>query len=1303
MGGVCSRATAKRAHHDRGSAAGKDANQNHASLPKSPAANAAPGGSSGTYVRVTDRNGGAGNPEAGVPERPLSGSALVLPTSVDARSSNASSDFTRNIGLLSAKAPLRDMETKTSSVATAISSAGGNLAPLMNNGGACPSSAQAGPLYDTYFPPGHDAGMRLGTDKYTGVGASPLSAVNSPDLQSFASTVSCGKESKPRDQVAHSGIARPHANPMIFTDDDTSVMETASSAFATPRELRKSSSSIAGFPRSASIISRGSMMSQQPHGYSYYNSSATCAEHRPMPPSSSLPLSAAPTSLTPAAPKGSQRQQLQQKPQPVSPGQHSNTTLTNVRANRQVLATRSFGGGSTPLTRQGSIVGSDCFQSCCSYTDVISSAAGHLTPATPAGAAAEADVRLLSGGYPASTAGGASSMGRQLYTCRSAYTPSTHARSLSSPAAATTGSAHPLAVTHSQGGTVLSSVQDASLLPPRSPLQTPRSAAGPCSTPNAQQLYLRRQASLCSGIEDAPASEDFFSVPPSARNFFLERSSAAASTPANHFALGRGFTDTAAAAAANASHQSTTTTLTGSGSAARKSRRVEKCNVASPESRYSRSFDDAAALSSLKPFSESFNSGSAPSSWTDASPLTRRALPEEQQLSHTPAATGKKAASHGKNNSGGSRKGRRLRKRPHARSDFLLDLNPPPQAALEMAAAATGKANPSPSSTSAADAMAMPPLPSVASNTVALVDNHGTEAAFVSSSTASKTSTRKPDAADGHVAARGVRLTQAYVETLPLASDAAAAGGGGGNTAVLPTSPSGSMSSFSTVASSYRRDVRVRASSRGSSEVPQQSQRPESDTAPCRRRHSSRGAGGDSSKLRSKEASAAFSDSAEHGGMESHTPAAKATRGAGAAAGAEATSASSVVPLTTNPKPWVPSGRSAAANAVRSDPRSTAATTTGPPGDTSRRSSLARRSSTPKKSIGARPASATMAATARRSPGGAAKPGSGKGAPRRTSASGSLVPPSPTGARKPTAKRTAAAADREPSDAEKSESVVEYAIGIGDTEESEGPGMDVVHIDGGSRDNGLQTALEAASPQQPSPQQHADRTEDAVKFNDAKDGFPEPERVPQPCDSNADDADEPRLAGFRASPDVSNATVITSLADSACLQLYTEAQLVTIFGGSAARLHGCDSDDKHLWASDEGRGGGGAAKDGDDSEDDRAALPADLEMVVEHRAVFSTDGDGLGPSSVSATSAEEVMLAATPSSAARSNAESPTAKYRDAPTLTKEDTVPPALAVSNGGNKCEEAMDYSPVEISSRSFSSGSDSHASEMQVTTLH
>lgn len=843
-----------------------------------------------------------------------------------------------------------------------------------------------------------------------------------------------------------------------------------------------------------------------------------------------------------------------------------------------------------------------------------------------------------------------------------------------------------------------SSARDASLLPPRSPLLTPGSAAGPCSTPNAQQLYLRRQASLCSGIEDAPASEDFFSVPPTARSFFLERSSAAASTPANHSALGRGFADTTAAAAN-----------------AKKSRRVAKRSITSPESRYSRALDEAASRSSSKPFSESFNSGSAPLSWTDASPLTEKTLSEEQQLSHTSAVTGKQAASHGTNN-GGSRKGRRLRKRRHSRGNFLLDLNPPPQAALEMAAAATSKANPSPSSASAADAMETPPLPSVTSNTVALVDNHGTEAAFVSSSTASKTSMRKSGADDDPVAARGVRLTQAYTETLPLASDAADAGGSGGNTAALPTSPSGSMSSFSTVASSYQRDVLVRASWRGSSEVPRQLQRPESDTAPCRRRHSSRGAGGGASKLRSKEASATFSDSVAHGGPASHAPAAKATRGAGAAAGAEATSASSVVPLTTNPKPWVPSGRSAAATAVRADPRSTAhvmttaATTTGPPGDTSRRSSLTHGSSPPEKSGGARPASATTAATGRRSLGGAAKPGSGKGAPRRTSTSGSLVPPSPTDARKPTVKRTAAAAalaataaaaDREPSDAEKAESVVEYAIDIGDTGESEGSGMDAVHIGGGSSDNGLQTALGATSPQPPLPQQHADRTEDAVKFNDINDGFPGQERVPQPCGSSADGADEPRLAGFQASPDVSNATVITSLADSAFLQSYTESQLVTIFGGSAAALRGCDNDYQHLWVSDEGRGGDGAAQDGDDSEGDRAALPADMAVVVAHRAVSSTDSDGQGSYSVSATSAEEAMLAATPSSAARSNAGSPTAKDRDALTLPKEDAVPPALAVSNGGNRCEEATECSPVNMSRRSFSPGSDSHASEVQVTT--
>ncbi|CBZ23548.1 conserved hypothetical protein [Leishmania mexicana MHOM/GT/2001/U1103] len=1332
MGGVCSRATTKRAEPDPGNAAGKDANENNVSLPKPPAANVAPDGSSSTHVCFTDRNGRAGNTEADVSEWPLSGSALIRPTSADPRSSNAGGDFTRNIALLSVREPPRDAEAKTSSVDTAIGSAASNS--TSNNGGAYPSSAQSRPRYDTYFPPGHDAGMRLGAEKYTGVGASPLSAVNSLDLQSFTSTASSGKVSKPRDQVARPSMAQPRANPMIFTDDDTSVVETASSAFATPRELRKSLSSIAGLPRNASIISRGSMMSQQSHGYSYYNSSATCTEYCPMPPPASLPLSAATASLTSAAAQLSQRQQRPQRPPPFSPSQSSNMTVTNVRTNRQALATRSLGGASTPLTRQSSIVGSDCFQSCCSYTDLISSTAGHLTPATPAGAAAEADVRLLSGGYPASTADRASSMGRELYTCRSAYTPSTHARSLSSPAAAT----------HSRGATMLPSALHALFLPPRSPLQTPRGAAGPWSTPSEQQLQQRRQDSLYSGIEDAPASEDFFSVPPSARDLFLARPSTAASTPADRFVLGRGLPNTAAAAAANTSHQSTTTTATGSGSAARTSRSVEKCNFTSPESRYPCSFGEAAALSSLRPISGSFHSGSAPSSlWTDASLLTARMLLEQQQqLSHASAATRKKAASHGKNNSsvsgGASRKGRRVRKRRYPRGDFLLNLNPPPQAALGMGAAATSQENPSPSSTSAADAMAMPPQPSDASNIVTLVDNHGIEATFASSSTASKTSRRKSGTVDDPEAARGVRSTQAYVEAPLPVRDAAAAGGGGGggNTAALPTSPSGSMSSFSTVASSYRHDILVSASSQGSPEVPQQRPRPKSDTAPCRRRHSSRGAGGGTSKLRSKAASATFSDSAAHGGMERHAPAAKATKGAGAAAtGAEATSASLVAPLMTNPKPWVPNGRSTAAAAARAGSRSTAdvmttvtttTTTTVPPGDPSRRSSLARRSSTSNTSGGgtravtapgrtgggARPASATAAAAARPSPGGAAKPGPGKGAPRRTSASGSLVPPSPTDARKPKAKRTAAAAApaataaaaaREPSGAEESESVVEYSLGIDATMESEGSGVDVVDSGSGSSDSGLQTALGATCPQQPPPQQHADRTADAVKVNDINDDFPAQERVPQPCGSNADDTDEVPLAGFRASPDVSNATAITSLADSTFLQPYTEAQLVTIFGGSAARLHSCDCSNQHLRVSDEGRGGDAAAKDDDNSEDDRAALPADSEVVVAHRAVSSTDGDGMGPYSVSATSGEEVMRAVTPGSAARSNSELPIAKYRDASTLAKEDSVPTALGVSNGEGKGEAATDYSAVDISSHSFSSGSDSHASEVQVVTLH
>ncbi|GET85928.1 hypothetical protein, conserved [Leishmania tarentolae] len=1241
MGGICSRATTKRAHHDQGGATGKDANGNHASLPSSLPANAAPSGGFNGYVPAVDRSHGAGDIEAGDSARLLGGNALIFPPSCDAQRSGASSEFTRNINLLSAKAPLRDTEPGTSSFITATSPTASDVA-LRNNGGSCPRSGQVRSHYDTYFPPGHDAGMTLGADKYTGVGVSPCSEVDSVDFQSFASPSFSNMEHKPYHHAAHPNMARSHVNPMIFTDDDTSVAVTASSAFATPRELRKNTGSISSFPQNTSIISRGSMMSERPHGYSYYNSNTMCTEYPPMPSSASLPRSAAAASLTSGAPKRNQRQQLHQNPHLSSPGQSSRSTITNVRTNRQVSRMRSFGGASTPFTRQSSIVGSDCFQSCCSYTDPMSSAAGPLTPATPTDVVTERDVRLLSGSYPVDNADGATSMGQKLHACRSTNTLSTHPRSFSSPSTAATGAAHPLAATRTQGGPMLSSVRDTSLLPPCSPVPTPK----------APQLYWKEQASF-SGIEGVPASEDFFSVPPSARDFFFERSSAAASTPAGHMTLDRSYTDTAA----NTHHQSTAAKVTRSGSAARKSKREEKGNAGSPESRYARAFGDAAAPSSSKPFSASFNSDSSPLR-THAPPLTKGALPEDRQVRHTPASTGKRAASHSKSSSGDRRKERPLR-----------NLNSPPQAGPEM--------------TAAADVMAMPPQSSAASNTAPLVDGRGTEASFASPSTASKKSARKSGTVDGPAAAERGRLTQPYVEASlppPSATEAAGGGGGGGgNTVALSASSSGSTSSFSTVASSYRRTALVEPSSR---------RPPERTSAPGGQRHSSLGAGGDSMKRRLKNVTCTFSESAAHGRMASRAPAATATRGAGAADGAEATSASSPVPLTTSPKPWVRRSKETVATAPRSDLHNTARVTaptdatTATPGGAGRRLSKAHGRSTPKENggrtcgvraqgctgSGSRTPSAAAATVARGSPDGAVRPAPGKGMRRRKSASSSAVPPSATGAPKPTATRTATAANRELSDGEKAESVLEYAICDDDTAESEEAGRGAMHTGGGSSDNPLQAAPVTVSPPQTPPQRNADRTGGVVKIG-MKNGTLKQETVLQMCGHNAEDADETRVTGFRVSPDLSNATVITSSAESSSLRPCSVAQLVPSFGDSTARLQSCGREYQGIWVS-EGINGDDAAKgDYDNSEEARSLSNAGLAAVARQGA-SCTGSDGLGPCSVSATSGEEVVLAATPSSATRSSTGSVIGKYMDASTLIKEDAVPTALTINNGGSKC---------------------------------
>ncbi|CAJ1017046.1 hypothetical protein Q4I30_001149 [Leishmania utingensis] len=1268
MGGACSRSKTKSAKHNQDSATGADASRNNGGSPEAPVADAMPSASSNPQYPISDHN----SEVDGLP-RPLGGDSFTCSTSGEPRNSNTSGDLSKNSGFISTKAPSRESAAKANNVVTAMSSIT-PVSPSMKNGGASSSPVKGGLGYEAYFPPGHDTGMRLGAGKYTGVGESSLSGLSSSDMQSLASTPFYNAEMRKQlDQAPHRGTGLPLPNPMIFSDDDTSIVETGSSAFATPRELQKGSSSVAGFTDNASIISRGSMTSQQPHGYMYYNSSTVDANNFPVPSSVSRPPFVATVSLTPTAAllNNSQRQQFQQQPQAFFPTPSATRVARNARTNRQVPASFSFGGASTPLTRQSSIAGSDRFQTCRSYTEQGSSVAGYLPPSTPLGAPAEADARFSSG-YPASNAGGVPSTGRPLYTCRSTYTPVTNSLLVPSPAAAASDPAHQMTLTYSHNRERLSTVPDVSLLPLFSPQRTSSGAAA-LNTQHAQQLYERRQASLCSGSMDVPASEAF-SVPPSSREF-LDAPSIAASASADWIDIDRGFTNTAAAA--NISHQSTAISLTGSVGAATKPGKGETSDV-----------------SSLEPNGSSFlDKAAAPSSLVDAPELPKTRLPGEQEVKSAPAEAGGKAANQSDSNgsSSGSRSGARPRKPLYKRSDdFSPNPNPPLQTKLvistgaDAAVATTSKVHPS-------------SLPTVAASTVTLADSQGVNANLAFSSATSKTSAEEFGAPDDSTAARGGRPTQPYIEaplTPPGAAAAAApaaAAAGGGNTVESLISPSASMESFAMVLLPHQRDYAVAGSSRGSWELPQPQ---ESNVTSRRGPLSSLGPGGAAPKKRSRRASAAFRSATAHKGKTNRAPATTATKGAGAAAGPA--SASALVPLIENPKPWVPGG------AAMATPVATPKTARG----MTHRSSLSRSGSTPKKSgsrtravttpghkeAGARPASGATVAAARRSRGGAANPDPGRKARRQTQASSSVSRPSATSVCNPKAKRTAkvqaspkklplapptdtlapaAATDREPPDAEEAESIVEYALCIGDAMEREEAGVNPLPNNDDANISGLQRAAVAPFQRQLQPE-HVSRPNDSVGVNDIEAGLLAQEHLPQLHDSSVEDADQPPLVGFRASPEVSNATAITSAAESAFLQPYTEAQLAA---QSYLIASGLQDDDEHQHPI---------------SEDDRAAIAAASGEAVTRQTVYSSNSDEQGPYSVSTASGEEVAVVATSSSVMWSNAGSPLTKYDSRLPLAEEDVMPAGAVVSNGDAMCMAPADHSAEELSSRSVSSGS-------------
>lgn len=422
---------------------------------------------------------------------------------------------------------------------------------------ACPEPSQTGDNFDKWFPPEHDAGMKLGDGKYKGVGVqTPSSKAASVELHSFASA-SSDHASSPVKSTASAALAPPPSsspsaqlgtrkyNPLLFVDEDSAAPETASSAFLTPRELREDSS-MASMADNASLVSHGSMASQHAHGYRYYNSSNAGLDAYPTPMSSQR-RSGAPASVTASAAATPPQTQRSAK---------TAMTVTNVRTNRQVPM-------SSPLSRQTSRAESDRFQSCRSLGDASASAASYLPPGTPAGTAVtEADVRLLSAqpgsnynarrrgslssqlcGYPPLGTPGSMSAGAGsnpvFYSCRSLATASE--QSAVSPMTGTLGStriASPISIQRPPSSASLYALNNqnsnnssnlrgvAASLPPRSARGSPMAYYG--NTPNAQQELLHRQASRQSAFGGTPASEFFFSVNDgSPSDVFLDLPSAA--------------------------------------------------------------------------------------------------------------------------------------------------------------------------------------------------------------------------------------------------------------------------------------------------------------------------------------------------------------------------------------------------------------------------------------------------------------------------------------------------------------------------------------------------------------------------------------------------------------------------------------------------------------------------------------------------------------------------------------------------------------------------------------------------------
>ncbi|KPA83673.1 hypothetical protein ABB37_01932 [Leptomonas pyrrhocoris] len=903
----------------------------------------------------------------------------------------------------SSDSPHKTDETKSGTMGSTTNSAGPPPPP----------PPPKGESYDRWFPPEHDAGMKLGAGKYNGVGVqSPSSDASSAELHSLALTPSYRVPSPVTSTPAPA--PPPHRpprgyDPMLFVDEDSAAPETASSVFATPRELRGGGSvaSFASFADNVSLVSHGSMMSQHPHGYDYYNSSNAGGHDGSPMPSLTHRQSIGSSSLTSG---------VAAAPPPARPTK-TTMTVTNVRTNRQMPAGSSV-GPTSPFSRRGSRADSDLFQSCRSLGSQVSSS---LT-------------------YPAPTPGGDLDDGGGFYSCRSLGTASQQSgvSSLMAPSGASTtvstfaspihirkppSSSSLYAMSHHSSNS-LSNLRDVSSLPPHSPRGSPMGYHG--NTPSAQQEFLHYQASRQSESGDVPASESFSVGGATPGDVFLDLSSAAERTSVYTYDDDRDL--------------QLTLNERGHGSAVNSAAKGQA--PASPTSHYSSSSSSVTAASSSPQNTRttaapdcgggvpasmgSLSTSSISSAWlAPPAVLTETKLPTDRQRQPTASRAGGSNSSSGtarrnekaaKKNSLGSSSSKK-KAVPSKQYYTKADFPPNPRSSLPQARTVTA-----PPPAAAAAAPKSPCAPRKTENisvplpveTVVMM-----ESTYVSLSSPSETSTRKSGATrptlkypgggdreiDGDEQGDALRSRALLNTQAPSPEEKAPSLSPPQQPQqqhLLPTSSTppteSSNHSFSTVASSYRRgeqEWEQKGVAEGGTLVP----------APTRRRSSKpKGPPKGSVKLRSSlPGKKVLADTAN------------------------------LAPLTTNPNPWVPGGRRSSTDSAHADPfvldadnhphprahstTAPSASATTPRTGGSNRGPAARRSAAPPNAgvVAGRPpaaASAAPATTQRRTQ--REMPHRPRATTEATSGPSLQMTPSPTtkSAVKPTAKLAAAAKAR---------------------------------------------------------------------------------------------------------------------------------------------------------------------------------------------------------------------------------------------------------------------------------------------------